>query len=918
MLEVRGLKEGGAVYLDDVQLEEGSVLTLYNSAVAGGTTNSFITTFGDGSILGTTTGTIYPAQNGIGSLGTSSNRWHDLYLSKATINENGDLNLDGDVTIGGDLTVNDSATLKGNVTLGDSSDDTITITGMPTFSALSSFTGGITVGTNGEFSISSSGDITSIKGVPYAFPASQGAAGTLLQNDGDGDLTWAAPAYNSTHITRTLPLAPENYVEIGTVSGANSGYVDITIVQKNGEGPGPTFSPQAAKYTIPVNYWFTPGNTWVRVYPTTQTGLANSWEDGNSYRLEYKNDNGTYYFRLKRSSRQQTFTLRVDTYAPLAFAATSATGTDDTTITTNIGTSSETRFSGNSIMNMYGQYDFYNRLGFNSRTASIPTYAGVFIDSNYTSYTDSGASAGGTVANVNFHLFGSPNLLATNTGVTTTAAKNIAIRGTPIASTNQTITNAYSLYIDNGGPGSSTTNAYGLYVNAPNSGSNRYAAIFTGGNVGLGTATPTALLDVAGTTWLRGAAGGTSVLFVKLGGNVVIGTTAPAYKLDVNGDINTTGDIRKNGAAYTNPDYVFEPNYDLMSLQELKGYVSTNKHLPNVPSSEDIKRDGVKLFEQTRLNLEKTEEAYLYLFDLDNRLNELSLPQDPPEATTLAVAGATDLNTAALQEELAAAQDQMLTLEERLGIVEEKDKEVASISATLISLKADVDLLKSTQTVASISAQLAESDLPVTTDGDATVLSDLIVTGKANIFDLAVLNRISTGLLSIDGLSCMNEQDCVASISTLSGPLAIQEKAAGPLEIMAKKIVIDTNGDMKIEGKLTVGEIAVESVKTKTVETESVNLKNDVVLTSGDTLPKDPCKTGATYVYNDKKADEARMYICSKKSWKEVTTTSAISSETATPTPTPTPSDVPQSSPILSPEVTSDPGPSSAPASQAE
>ena len=108
-------------------------------------------------------------------------------------------------------------------------------------------------------------------------------------------------------------------------------------------------------------------------------------------------------------------------------------------------------------------------------------------------------------------------------------------------------------------------------------------------------------------------------------GNVGIGTTAPGYKLDVNGDINTTGDIRKNGTAYTNPDYVFEPDYELMPLADLEIFVAENKHLPGVPSSEDILRDGVKLFEQTRLNLEKTEEAYLYLFDLDDRVSGLSL-----------------------------------------------------------------------------------------------------------------------------------------------------------------------------------------------------------------------------------------------------------------------------------------------------
>lgn len=112
-------------------------------------------------------------------------------------------------------------------------------------------------------------------------------------------------------------------------------------------------------------------------------------------------------------------------------------------------------------------------------------------------------------------------------------------------------------------------------------------------------------------------------------GNVGIGVTNPAYKLDVAGDINTTGDIRKNGTLYNNPDYVFEPDYDLMSISDLKTYVAENKHLPNVPSSEDVKRDGVKLFEQTRLNLEKTEEAYLYIFDLDDRVSSLSLSLAP-------------------------------------------------------------------------------------------------------------------------------------------------------------------------------------------------------------------------------------------------------------------------------------------------
>jgi len=110
---------------------------------------------------------------------------------------------------------------------------------------------------------------------------------------------------------------------------------------------------------------------------------------------------------------------------------------------------------------------------------------------------------------------------------------------------------------------------------------------------------------------------------VYLSDKVGIGTTSPNYKLDVSGDINTTGDVRKNGSAYINPDYVFEPGYALMPMSELRSYVLENKHLPKMPSTKEIKQDGVKLFEQNRLLLEKIEEAYLHIFKLEERISKL-------------------------------------------------------------------------------------------------------------------------------------------------------------------------------------------------------------------------------------------------------------------------------------------------------
>jgi hypothetical protein len=106
-------------------------------------------------------------------------------------------------------------------------------------------------------------------------------------------------------------------------------------------------------------------------------------------------------------------------------------------------------------------------------------------------------------------------------------------------------------------------------------------------------------------------------------GNVGIGMQTPSYKLDVAGDINTTGEIRKNGSAYNHPDYVFEPEYELISLAELEDYLAQNKHLPGMPSAQEVREEGVKLFEQNRLLLEKLEESYLYIAELQNRVAKL-------------------------------------------------------------------------------------------------------------------------------------------------------------------------------------------------------------------------------------------------------------------------------------------------------
>ena len=71
------------------------------------------------------------------------------------------------------------------------------------------------------------------------------------------------------------------------------------------------------------------------------------------------------------------------------------------------------------------------------------------------------------------------------------------------------------------------------------------------------------------------------------------------------------------------PDYVFDTNYNLMPLSNLRTYINTNKHLPNIPSATEFEKTGVDLGELNRLLLEKTEELTLYILQLEKRLSKL-------------------------------------------------------------------------------------------------------------------------------------------------------------------------------------------------------------------------------------------------------------------------------------------------------
>lgn len=70
-------------------------------------------------------------------------------------------------------------------------------------------------------------------------------------------------------------------------------------------------------------------------------------------------------------------------------------------------------------------------------------------------------------------------------------------------------------------------------------------------------------------------------------------------------------------------DFVFEKNYKLMPLSDLENYYKTHRHLPGIPSTEEVKENGLNLEEMNTMLLLKVEELTLYMVELKKELDAL-------------------------------------------------------------------------------------------------------------------------------------------------------------------------------------------------------------------------------------------------------------------------------------------------------
>ncbi len=122
-------------------------------------------------------------------------------------------------------------------------------------------------------------------------------------------------------------------------------------------------------------------------------------------------------------------------------------------------------------------------------------------------------------------------------------------------------------------------------------------------------------------------AGASDVLFlnsakqaVAIGANGFANSEAHGthYKLVVNGKARIKDECLIIGTGWA--DYVFEESYNLLPLNEVEEFISKNGHLPNMPKTKEIEKNGLGLAQITIKQQEKIEELTLYIIELEKKM----------------------------------------------------------------------------------------------------------------------------------------------------------------------------------------------------------------------------------------------------------------------------------------------------------
>lgn len=276
-------------------------------------------------------------------------------------------------------------------------------------------------------------------------------------------------------------------------------------------------------------------------------------------------------------------------------------------------------------------------------------------------------------------------------------------------------------------------------------------------------------------------------IFIQDGGNVGIGTTAPTAKLEVAGNIQTTGgSFIDDGTTLTAPDYVFAPGYPLLSPVDLADYIHIYRHLPDIPSAEEIKNQGLNISQTLLAILRKTEENVLYILDLYDRVTRLeqrflSPTVDTEKLTTNFISPLT------ADGQITVSGD--VTISGTLTANEIKSSTIDSIRDKIAAL-ADQYTAKTVRTE------------PTDTDFIEKILADTTpATASANL-DIDSINAnfgFFSDYLAVIGQATITDLK-INNLLTLGSVLALN----GKIDFLAGLMTLSETGQVIINGNLTV------------------------------------------------------------------------------------------------------------------
>ncbi len=95
----------------------------------------------------------------------------------------------------------------------------------------------------------------------------------------------------------------------------------------------------------------------------------------------------------------------------------------------------------------------------------------------------------------------------------------------------------------------------------------------------------------------------------------------PTHMLEVHGTIQADRLVLPPTGSW--PDRVFEADYTLTPLSEVERHISEEKHLPGVPSAQEVAANGVDVVKMQSVLLEKIEELTLHVIAQEKRIIQL-------------------------------------------------------------------------------------------------------------------------------------------------------------------------------------------------------------------------------------------------------------------------------------------------------